>query len=74
MMNTAPHRQLLAPGALVASYERRRPTRDRILTRLFQEVGGTDGAVALASAILERVQAPALDVRVRAELPTAERV
>ena len=51
----------------VVDYRRRRTTRDRIFTRLLQEIGRTDGAVALASATFELVQVPALDVRVRAE-------
>ncbi len=49
----------------VVDYRRRRATKDRIFTRLLEEIAASDGKVAMASATFEIVGLPPVDVRVR---------
>jgi small-conductance mechanosensitive channel len=48
----------------VVDYRRRRITKDRIFTKLLDEITATDGRVKLSTTSLEVVGAPTLDVRV----------
>ena len=53
----------------VVDYRRRRLSKDRLFTRLLEEIGRTDGRVALASATFALVEAPRLEVSMRPEAP-----
>jgi small-conductance mechanosensitive channel len=57
----------------VVDYKRRRVTKDRIFTRILEELDKTDGRVAIASTTVQIVETPALDVRLmeRMKKPTA---
>jgi hypothetical protein len=52
----------------VADYKRRRITKDRLFTRLMDEVDRTGGRVALASATFHLVETP--EIRVTLVAPT----
>lgn len=46
-------------------YKQRRSTKDRLFTRILDEVDASEGRVGLASATFHLVEAPVLDVRIR---------
>jgi small-conductance mechanosensitive channel len=48
----------------VVNYKMRRVTKDRLFTRILEEIDQTEGRVSMASATFELVGAPAFDVRV----------
>ena len=48
----------------VVDYKVRRKIKDRLFTRILEEIDKTKGQVAMASATFEIVGAPPLDVRV----------
>ena len=47
----------------VVNYKVRRGTKDRLFTRILEEIDKTDGRVAIASATFQLVEAPMFDVR-----------
>ncbi|PKL82316.1 MAG: transporter [Ignavibacteriae bacterium HGW-Ignavibacteriae-3] len=49
----------------VVDYKRRRITKDRIFTRIMEEVEKSEGKIALASATFELVAAPSLKVKIQ---------
>ena len=49
----------------VVDYKRRRSTKDRLFTRVLEEVETSDGRLVIASATLQLVDIPALDLRIR---------
>ncbi len=49
----------------VVDYKSRRRTKDRLFTRILEEIDLTDGRIAIASATFHLVEAPTFDVRVR---------
>jgi hypothetical protein len=51
----------------IVDYKKRRSTRDKIFTRVLDEIGKTDGRVAIASTTLQLVEAPPLSVRITRE-------
>jgi hypothetical protein len=53
----------------VVDHKARRLTKDRLFSRILEEVDGSAGKIQLASATFEVVAAPALDVRVGAGHP-----
>jgi hypothetical protein len=53
----------------VVDYKSRRLTRDRLFTRLLEEIDATGGRVAIASATFHLVEAPVVDVRLRGDGP-----
>ena len=53
----------------VVDYKSRRTTRDRLFTRILDEIEKTDGRVALASATFHLVETPVFDVRLKHETP-----
>ena len=54
----------------VVDYKKRRVTKDLLFTGVLEEVDGSGGKVALASATFHLVQAPVLDVRLTQGSPT----
>lgn len=58
----------------VVDYKLRRITKDRLFTRILEEIDLTNGRVAMASATFELVGAPALDIRLheQSEVKKAE--
>ncbi len=48
----------------VVDYQRRRGTKDKLFTRILQEVDATDGRVGIAAATLNIEKVPSLDVRI----------
>ncbi len=57
----------------VVDFKNRRGTKDRLYSRILDEIDGTEGRVALASTTFQLVETPVLDVRLRAG-PDAEAV
>lgn len=53
-------------------YKQRRTTRDRLSSRLLDEMDKTEGRVALASATFQLVEPPVFDVRLAPALPPRE--
>lgn len=49
----------------VVDYKRRRGTKDQLFTRILDEIDKTGGNVALASATLQIVETPVIDVRLK---------
>ena len=49
----------------VVDFKRRRATKDRLFTRLHEEIEASNGRVAIASATFHLVETPVFDVRVR---------
>ena len=47
----------------VVDFKKRRGTKDKLYGRILDEIDGTDGRVALASATFHIVETPVLDVR-----------
>lgn len=47
----------------VVDYRQRRLTKDRLFTRILEEIDQTEGRVSIASATFQLVDAPVLDVR-----------
>jgi small-conductance mechanosensitive channel len=54
----------------VVDYKARRSTKDRLFTRMLEEIDKTEGRVAIASATFEVVGAPALEVRLENQSKT----
>ena len=47
----------------VVDYKKRRQTKDRLFTRILEEVDKTGGRVAIASTTIQLVDLPQLDIR-----------
>jgi small-conductance mechanosensitive channel len=54
----------------VVDYKRRRWTKDRLFTRILEEIDASDGRVVIASATLQLVDIPVVDVRIGKEQPS----
>jgi len=51
----------------VVDYKSRRTTKDRLFTRILEEIDASAGRVGIASATFQLVEAPVVDVRLRTE-------
>ena len=54
----------------VVDYRNRRATKDRLFTRMLEEIEASDGRVAIASATLQLVDLPVVDLRLGEKQPT----
>jgi small-conductance mechanosensitive channel len=57
----------------VVDYKKRRGTKDKLFTRILDEIDKTNGRVALASATFHLVETPVFDVRIADKLPAPGR-
>ncbi len=53
----------------VVDYKSRRLTKDKLFTRILEEIEASDGRIALGSATFELVEAPRIDVRLTEQAP-----
>jgi small-conductance mechanosensitive channel len=54
----------------VVNFKSRRRTKDRLFTRILEEIEASDGRIAIASATFHLVETPVVDVRLRDGPPT----
>ena len=53
----------------VTDFKYRRRTKDRLFTRILEEIDASNGRIAIASATFQLVEAPVFDVRMRTGAP-----